>query len=118
MKNLLEKFSLFLSAKMFLGLSVARFSSVLFALGTKSPLRHEVFLIFEQKWPSVVSLHFVDDTSAVHTECLFEKVMKYLLPIAGRISSGNWLQQKPSLCESDRESASENEGPSCLNADP
>lgn len=106
---------------MFLGLSVARFSSVLFALGTKSPLRHkflDFFFSTEQKWPSVVSLHFVNDTSAVHTECLFEKVMKYLLPIAGRISSGNWLQQKPSLCESKRESASENEGPSCLNADP
>lgn len=35
------------------------------------------------------SFHGMDDTSRAHTNCLFEKVMKYLLSIAGQISRRN-----------------------------
>lgn len=35
------------------------------------------------------SFHRIDDTSWAQTNCLFEKVMKYLLSIAVQISSSN-----------------------------
>lgn len=40
------------------------------------------------------SFHRIDDTSWAQTNCLFEKVMKYLLSIAVQISSSNWLRQR------------------------
>lgn len=35
------------------------------------------------------SFHGMDDTSRARTNCLFEKVMKYLLSMAGQISRRN-----------------------------
>lgn len=40
------------------------------------------------------SFHRIDDTPWAQTNCLFEKVMKYLLSIAVQISSSNWLWQR------------------------